>query len=60
MRAEFSIVTQTRENVMSIPRAAVQGDAAERFVYVKDYDLEDAFVKTQRRNGVSERSSSSR
>ncbi len=47
MKAEFSIVVSTRENVMSIPRAAVQGDAAERFVYVKDYDLENAFVKTR-------------
>lgn len=45
MRAEFSIVTGSRENVMSIPRAAVQGDAASRFVYIKDYDLEHAFVK---------------
>lgn len=45
MRAEFSIVTGSRENVMSIPRAAVQGDVASRFVYVKDYDLEHAFVK---------------
>lgn len=47
MKAEFSIVVSTRENVMSIPRAAVQGDATERFVYVKDYDLENAFVKTR-------------
>lgn len=47
MKAEFSIVVSTRENVMSIPRAAVQGDAAERFVYVKDYDLKNAFVKAR-------------
>jgi cobalt-zinc-cadmium efflux system membrane fusion protein len=45
MKAEFSIVVSQRENVMSIPREAVQGDAAERFVYVKDYDLKNAFVK---------------
>jgi hypothetical protein len=31
---------------MSIPRSAVQGDAANRFVYIKDYDLKNAFVKT--------------
>jgi biotin carboxyl carrier protein len=46
MRAEFSIITAQRENVMSIPREALQGDPANRFVYVKDYDLPYAFVKT--------------
>lgn len=46
MKAEFSIVVSTREGVMSIPRAAVQGDTAERFVYIKDYELKNAFVKT--------------
>lgn len=46
MRAEFSIVVDRRENVFSVPRAALQGDAANRFVYVKDFDLPNAFVKT--------------
>jgi cobalt-zinc-cadmium efflux system membrane fusion protein len=46
MKAEFSIVISQREGVMSIPRGAVQGDVAERFVYIKDYELENAFVKT--------------
>jgi membrane fusion protein, heavy metal efflux system len=46
MRAEFSIVVGSRENVMSIPRAAVQGDVASRFVYIKDYDLKHAYLKT--------------
>jgi hypothetical protein len=45
MKAEFSLVVSQRENVMSIPRSAVLGDAAERFVYIKDYDLKNAFVK---------------
>lgn len=45
MKAEFSIVTAKREGVMSVPRSAVQGDAAQRFVYIKDYELENAFVK---------------
>lgn len=45
MKAEFSIVVSQREDVMSIPRSAVQGDAAERFVYIKDYELKHAFVK---------------
>lgn len=46
MRAEFSIVLKKRAGVMSIPRSALQGDAANRFVYVKDFDLPNAFVKT--------------
>jgi len=45
MKAEFNIVVNRRENVLSIPRSAVQGDPAQRFVYVKDYDLKNAFVK---------------
>lgn len=46
MKAEFSIVVSKREGVMSIPRAAVQGDVAARFVYIKDYELKNAFMKT--------------
>lgn len=46
MRAEFSIVLGKRSNVISIPRAALQGEASNRFVYVKDFDLPNAFVKT--------------
>jgi hypothetical protein len=46
MRAEFSIVVEAEESVFSVPRAALQGEAANRFVYVKDFDLPNAFVKT--------------
>lgn len=46
MRAEFSIITGKRENVISIPRAALQGEASNRFVYVKHFDLPNAFNKT--------------
>lgn len=45
LKAEFSIVVSQRENVMSIPRSALQGDPTQRFVYVKDYELKNAFVK---------------
>ena len=31
---------------MSVPRAALQGDASNRFVYVKHFDLPNAFIKT--------------
>ncbi len=46
MRAEFSIVLNRREGVMSVPRAALQGEASQRFVYVRDFDLKNAFIKT--------------
>ncbi len=45
MRAEFSIVTAQREGVMSVPRAALQGEAANRFLYVADEGVAHAFVK---------------
>ncbi len=46
MRAEFSVVLSKRANVMSVPRASLQGDASNRFVYVKHFDLPNAFIKT--------------
>ena len=46
MRAEFSIVTATREDVTAVPREAVQGDATNRVVYVADFDLPNSFVKS--------------
>ena len=47
MRAEFSIVLSKREGVMSIPRAALQGDATHRSIYRKHYDasLKHTFVR---------------
>ena len=46
MRAEFSIVLSKRENVIGVPRSALQGEASRRFVYVKHFDLPNAFIKT--------------
>jgi len=46
MRAEFSIVVDHRENVLSAPRAAVQGDPARRVMYVKDFELPHAFIRS--------------
>ena len=46
MRAEFSVVLAKRSNVMSVPRSALQGDASNRFVYVKHFDIPNAFIKT--------------
>ncbi|HET6407053.1 MAG TPA: efflux RND transporter permease subunit [Chthoniobacteraceae bacterium] len=42
MRAEFSIVTGTREGVMSVPRSALQGDSIHRFVFVADDSIPHA------------------
>ncbi len=46
MRAEFSIVLSQRANVVGIPRSALQGEPSKRFVYVKHFDLPNAFIKT--------------
>lgn len=45
MRTEFQIVTKTRNDVMAVPREAVQGDGADRFLYVADDGIPNAFVK---------------
>lgn len=45
MRAEISLVAANRENVFSIPRDALQGDRSNRFVFIKDYELANAFVR---------------
>lgn len=45
-RAEVQIVRAARADVRVVPRGAVQGDGAQRFVFVKDYELKHAFVRT--------------
>lgn len=45
MRAEFSIIVESHPNVVSVPEEAIQGDPASRVVYVKDFELANAFVK---------------
>lgn len=45
MRAEFSIVLDRQEGVMSVPRAALQGDGMSRYVFVRDFELPNAFHK---------------
>lgn len=47
LRAEFAIVTARRADVLAVPRAAVQGEGVgPRFVFVKDFELPNAFVKS--------------
>lgn len=45
MLTQFSIVTSFREDVLSVPKTAVQGEGGNRFVYIADYDLKNAFEK---------------
>ena len=45
MRAEFSIIVANREKVMAVPRTALQGDPSKRVVFVRDFELKNAFVK---------------
>lgn len=54
MRAEFSIVLNKRESVMSIPRAALQGDATSRTVYRRHYDkaLKHTFIRVPVQTGA--------
>lgn len=46
MRAEFSLIIDSRPDVMAVPRQAIQGDPSSRVVYVKDFDLPNAFIRT--------------
>lgn len=45
LRVEFSLVQATRPQVLSIPRAALQGDPARRVVFVRDFELPHAFLR---------------
>ena len=45
MRAEFDLIVSKRPNVLAIPEEAVQGDPASRVIYVKHFDLPNAFIK---------------
>ena len=45
MRVELNIIVSSREDVISIPEDAIQGDPSARVVYLKDFELENAFVK---------------
>lgn len=52
MRAEFSIVVSQRRGVTAVPREALQGDNVAPFVFVRDFELENAFVKAPVRVGA--------
>lgn len=56
MRAEFEILVARHDHVLTIPKEAVQGDPSNRHVFVKDFNIPNAFlrspVKTGRTNGT--------
>jgi len=45
MRAELSLIASKRTGVTSVPRDSLQGDRSNRFVFIKDYELKNAFVR---------------
>lgn len=45
MRAEFSIILRKREHVLAVPRSALLSDPQGDYVFVKDFDLENTFVR---------------
>lgn len=45
MRVEFAVVLDSRAGVLAVPRAAIQGDPANRVVFVKDFALPNAFLR---------------
>lgn len=45
MRAEFAVVLDQRSDVLAVPRGAIQGDPANRIVFVKDFDLPNVFLR---------------
>lgn len=46
MRAEFNIIVGARPNVLAVPEESVQGDPSRRVVYVKDFDIPNAFIQS--------------
>jgi len=45
LRADFHFITKTKENVLSIPNSALQGTKEKPVVFVKDFEINNAFVK---------------
>lgn len=45
MLTEFNIITETRENVFSVPKSAIQGDQLTAHLFKADYELEHSFLK---------------
>ena len=53
MRTEFTLHIDTRRNVMAVPKEALQGDSFQPFVFVRDFELPNAFLKAPVITGAS-------
>lgn len=53
MTAECTIIMERRENVLSVPREAIQGSAANRHVYVKHMTIPNAFDRVSVQTGLT-------
>lgn len=53
MNAECSVILERRKNVLSIPREALQGGAANRHVYVKHMTIPNAFDRVNVQTGLT-------
>ena len=47
MRAEFTMSLSQRKEVMAVPREAIQGDHYQPHVFIKDFEIPDAFIKAR-------------
>ena len=45
MAAEFHFITKRREGILAVPNSAIQGSRTQPIVFVKDFELANAFVK---------------
>jgi outer membrane protein TolC/biotin carboxyl carrier protein len=45
MRAEFAIIVDSRPDVLSVPREAIQGDLGSRSVFLREPERTNAFVR---------------
>ncbi|MFM2221661.1 MAG: hypothetical protein RLZZ553_1409 [Verrucomicrobiota bacterium] len=53
MNAECSVILEKRQGVLSVPREALQGSAANRHVYVKHLTIPNAFDRVNVQTGLS-------
>ncbi len=47
LRCEFSVITSSRDGVLRIPKTALQGDRLAPYVFVKHFDLPNAYTKAK-------------
>lgn len=53
MTAECTVILENRENVMSVPREAIQGTPSNRHVYVKHFTIPHAYDRVAIQTGLS-------